>query len=81
MYVNPSDRFMKLSEISKVGIVGAGTMGQGIAISCALAGYETILFDVNVEALTTVDETKSKKSLEQSVSKGKLSQQDYDRKR
>jgi 3-hydroxyacyl-CoA dehydrogenase len=43
MFVNPSDRFMKLSEISKVGIVGAGTMGQGIAISCALAGFETIL--------------------------------------
>jgi 3-hydroxybutyryl-CoA dehydrogenase len=77
MYVNPSDRFMKLSEISKVGIVGAGTMGQGIAISCALAGFDTILYDVNTEALTS-GLNQIKKTLDQSVSKGKLSQQDCD---
>lgn len=29
-----------------VGIVGAGTMGQGIAVSASLAGYEVILYDV-----------------------------------
>lgn len=78
MFVNPSDLFMKLSEISKVGIVGAGTMGQGIAISCALAGFETILFDVNPKALTT-GLNQIRNSLQQSVSKGKLSQQDCDR--
>jgi 3-hydroxybutyryl-CoA dehydrogenase len=78
MYVNLSDRFMKLSEISKVGIVGAGTMGQGIAISCALANFETILFDVNRDALTA-GLNQIQKSLEQSVNKGKLSQQDCDR--
>jgi 3-hydroxybutyryl-CoA dehydrogenase len=33
--------------IKKVAIAGAGTMGQGIALSCALAGYETVLFDIN----------------------------------
>ena len=68
MFVNPSDLFMKLSEISKVGIVGAGTMGQGIAISCALAGFETILFDVNPKALTT-GLNQIRNSLQQSVSK------------
>lgn len=34
-------------EIKTVAIAGAGTMGQGIAISCALAGYTTKVFDVN----------------------------------
>jgi 3-hydroxybutyryl-CoA dehydrogenase len=38
------------SEINIVAIAGAGTMGQGIAISCALAGYTTNVFDVNEQA-------------------------------
>ena len=37
-------------EIKIVGIAGAGTMGQGIAISSALAGYTTKVFDANAEA-------------------------------
>lgn len=77
MFLKLYDHFMKLSEISKVGVVGAGTMGQGIAVSCALAGYETILFDVSKEALKT-GQDQIKKMLEQSVSKGKLSQQKFD---
>src|SRR5689334_5281201 len=34
-----------------VGVAGAGTMGSGIAIVCARAGFRTILFDVNDAAL------------------------------
>lgn len=64
---------MVMRRIKTVGIVGAGTMGQGIAISCALAGYETIIFDVNTQfcekAILTIQQT-----LNQSVAKGKLSQ-------
>ncbi len=37
------------SKITTVGIVGAGTMGQGIAQVCAQAGYKTLIFDVNEE--------------------------------
>ncbi len=40
-----------MSEIKTVGIIGAGTMGQGIAISCALAGYDTLLFDINLDSI------------------------------
>lgn len=62
-----------MRRIKTVGIVGAGTMGQGIAISCALAGYETIIFDVNTEfsekGILAIQQT-----LNQSVAKGKLSQ-------
>src|SRR5882757_5037760 len=37
--------------IRSVALVGAGTMGQGIALSCALAGYQVLLFDVSNEYL------------------------------
>lgn len=31
--------------VSRIGVVGAGTMGRGIAQVAALGGYETVLFD------------------------------------
>ncbi|HNR75362.1 MAG: 3-hydroxybutyryl-CoA dehydrogenase [Bacteroidetes bacterium OLB12] len=47
-------------EIKTVAVAGAGTMGQGIAISCARAGYPVCLFDVNEQicerALTLVEQ-------------------------
>ncbi len=46
-------------EIRKVGIVGAGHMGTGIAHVCALAGYDVLLKDVSPEvvekALATIN--------------------------
>jgi len=38
-------------DIRKVGIVGAGQMGSGIAHVCALAGYDVALFDISEESL------------------------------
>lgn len=38
-------------EISKIGIVGAGQMGNGIAHVCALAGYEVLMTDMSKDAL------------------------------
>ena len=35
--------------IEKIGIVGAGQMGNGIAHVCALAGYETRMIDISKE--------------------------------
>ena len=43
---------MKLENIKKIGVVGAGTMGLGIAQISAMAGYETILFDIDNQMLT-----------------------------
>ena len=64
---------MELKNTRAVGIIGAGTMGQGIAISFVMAGYDTILFDVNTEvcekALQLIRQT-----LDLSVAKGKLHQ-------
>ena len=38
---------MEIADIKKIGVVGAGTMGHGIALNFALAGYEVVLCDVN----------------------------------
>lgn len=40
-----------MSAIRRIGIVGAGQMGRGIAHVCALAGLDVVLTDVNAEAL------------------------------
>jgi 3-hydroxybutyryl-CoA dehydrogenase len=37
----------------RVSVIGLGTMGQGIAIVCASAGFETHVFDANVELAKT----------------------------
>ncbi|HAK54876.1 MAG TPA: 3-hydroxyacyl-CoA dehydrogenase [Acidobacteria bacterium] len=38
--------------IRSIAVLGAGTMGHGIAYAAALGGFETRLFDVSPEALT-----------------------------
>jgi len=38
-------------EIRKIGIVGAGQMGKGVAQVCALAGYDVALNDVSAERI------------------------------
>lgn len=55
----------KLSEIKVVGIVGAGTMGQGIAQVIAMAGYKVLLYDVNAEKLEA-----GLKHIEENLQKG-----------
>ena len=42
---------MELADIEKVGVVGSGTMGFGIAINFALWGYPTMISDLNDEVL------------------------------
>lgn len=37
--------------MKSIGIIGAGTMGSGIALSCALAGFDVVLNDVSNEYL------------------------------
>jgi 3-hydroxybutyryl-CoA dehydrogenase len=38
-------------ELSRIGVIGAGTMGGGIAQVCAAAGLEVVLVDVSADAL------------------------------
>jgi enoyl-CoA hydratase/3-hydroxyacyl-CoA dehydrogenase len=55
--------------IKKVAIVGAGTMGHGIAEVCAIHGYEVILIDVSNDILRGALE-KIKWSLNELATKG-----------
>ena len=38
-------------QIKRVGVIGAGLMGSGIAEVCARSGYDTIVREVNDEFL------------------------------
>lgn len=64
---------MEVTDIKKIGVVGAGTMGQGIAISCALAGYEVLLYDIDSGFCDTALDL-IQKTFNKSIEKGKLTQ-------
>ncbi|HPI92006.1 MAG TPA: 3-hydroxyacyl-CoA dehydrogenase [Deltaproteobacteria bacterium] len=42
---------MKIEDIKRVLILGAGTMGQQIGLQCAMNGYEVVYYDLNQEIL------------------------------
>ena len=44
-----------MSQIEKIGIVGAGQMGRGIAQVAAMSGYHVQLSDISKEALDFAD--------------------------
>ncbi len=64
-------------DITSVGVVGAGQMGNGIAHVFALSGYEVLLNDISSEALSgavaLID-----RNLQRQVSREKISQSDKD---
>ncbi|MDC0658769.1 3-hydroxybutyryl-CoA dehydrogenase [Leisingera sp. SS27] len=62
-------------EIQKVGVIGAGQMGNGIAHVMALAGYEVVLNDVSQQALDAALSL-IHKNMERQASKGKISEAD-----
>ena len=62
-------------EIGKVGILGAGTMGGGIAQVVAQAGFQVVLLDLT-EALVKGGVGRIEKSLSRSVEKGRLSSEE-----
>ncbi|WP_281357223.1 3-hydroxyacyl-CoA dehydrogenase [Paraburkholderia agricolaris] len=62
-------------EIQRVGVVGAGAMGRGIAQVCALAGCSVQLFDANQDAVSSATGF-VREDLMSAVARGKLSQAD-----
>jgi 3-hydroxybutyryl-CoA dehydrogenase len=64
-------------EIQRIGVVGAGTMGNGIAQTFAVAGYDVVMRDIKEEfvarGLATIQ-----KSLDRLVAKNKLAVADKD---
>lgn len=61
-------------EIKSIAIIGAGTMGRGIAYCSALAGYRTILEDVSDTVLAHGLEY-IRRSLEEGISRGKVTEE------
>ncbi|MCU1245613.1 MAG: 3-hydroxyacyl-CoA dehydrogenase [Acidobacteria bacterium] len=66
-----------MAEIKKVGVLGCGLMGSGIAQTAAQAGYETVVREVEQKFLDKGLGGISK-SLGKFVEKGKMSQADMD---
>jgi len=64
-------------EISKVGVVGCGLMGHGIAQVCAQNGWDVVVREVSQEKLDQ-GIGKIEKQLAKAVEKGKLEQADAD---
>ena len=64
---------MKVENVMVVGVLGAGTMGAGIAQVCAMAGFEVVLRDIEDKCLDR-GLNNIRKSLEKFSSKGKLNE-------
>jgi 3-hydroxybutyryl-CoA dehydrogenase len=65
------------NEISRIGVVGAGLMGSGIAEVCARAGLDVKVSEVNPDALDA-GQGRITNSLNRGVRNGKLSEADRD---
>ena len=66
-----------MAEIKKVGVLGCGLMGSGVAQVAAAAGYQTVVRDVS-DAVMAKGKAGITKSLDKFVEKGKLSAADRD---
>src|SRR3954447_17361832 len=61
--------------IQKIGVIGAGQMGSGIAHVCAVSGYDVKLSDISADALAKAV-SNIERNLERQVSKSKISVED-----
>ena len=61
--------------LRRIGVIGAGQMGAGIAHVCALAGLEVALTDVGEEALRRGRETIDR-NLSRQIARGKIHEED-----
>jgi 3-hydroxybutyryl-CoA dehydrogenase len=64
--------------LKHIAVIGAGTMGNGIAQVCATSGYDVTMIDVNPDALTHAKQTIAA-SVKKLHSKDKLSDEARDR--
>jgi len=71
-----SKQELKVEPIRKVGIVGSGQMGTGIAHVVALGGYDVAINDLEKERFEKAVQTIDKNMMRQ-VSSGKISEEDH----
>jgi 3-hydroxybutyryl-CoA dehydrogenase len=75
--VRPTRDSNAAMKIERIGVIGAGQMGNGIAHVCALGGYEVMLEDVNTEALDKAKKT-IEKNLRRQQGKGVIADKDVE---
>lgn len=66
---------MQLQDISIIAVIGAGTMGSGIAQLAAQAGYQTIVYDIQESGLET-GKAAIQKNLDGGIKRGKISERE-----
>ena len=62
-------------EIRRVGVIGAGQMGRGIAHVCALAGLDVVVSDISPEALARAA-GEIDRNLQRQVARGRIREED-----
>lgn len=67
-----------MSAIHTVAVLGAGTMGHGIAQICAAAGCDVRLFDVDADAVSAGAE-RVRTNLDKGIARGKVTEDERDR--
>ena len=50
---------LKIEDINKVLILGAGTLGLRVGLQCAISGFETTIYDISDKALDTAIKTQA----------------------
>ncbi len=68
----------KAREVSKVGVIGGGTMGSGIAIALMNAGYHVTMVERD-DAAIAAGKARVEKTLDGAVDRGKMSGEQRDR--
>jgi 3-hydroxybutyryl-CoA dehydrogenase len=68
---------MKVEDIRRVLVVGAGTMGRQISLQCAMHGYDVTLYDVSSDALDAA-KTQVRAFADHLIAWGRLSKKEAD---
>jgi len=68
---------MNIDQLKTIAVIGAGTMGSGIAQVCAQAGYHTLLYDTNPAMLGKAKD-QIKQQLQKAIDKQLISAADRD---
>jgi len=68
---------VSLERLGRIGVIGAGQMGGGIAHVCALAGIDVVVIDIDNEALQRGEQA-IERNLSRQVARGTIREEDKD---
>ncbi len=66
-----------LDRLRRIGVIGAGQMGGGIAHVCALAGFDVVITDIDGEALER-GQAAIERNLARQVARGRIGEEEKD---